>query len=176
MRGETMKTNTTVVPKTGCYLVRTVDPQGIETHLVGKDKHCTCGSHAGRWCPHIRAVAAYLKAGGERAPEADGDDHVRDSKPSEDRDRSMEEILETCPVCGAKIHRSGLRGWRCVDDSSHYYQWRGERHGGAIRKFLTQPHPAKRGPFYRLSREERHAFLIQAAQRMHTGGYTPHST
>jgi hypothetical protein len=170
-----MKTNTNVVPKTGYYLVRTVGPRGIDTHLVGKDKHCTCGGYAGRWCLHIRAVAAYLKAGGERAPEADGDDHVRDNKPSRTCGGSLK-MPETCPICGAEIHCNGSRAWRCVDDSSHYYQWRGDRNGGAIRKFLTRPHPAKRGPFYRLSGEERHAFLIQATRRMHTGGYTPHST
>jgi hypothetical protein len=170
-----MKANTTVTPKIGYYLVRMVGPRGIDTHLVGKDKHCTCGGHAGRWCSHVRAVAAYLKAGGERAPKADGDDHLRDRNSSETRNEGME-IPESCPVCGAKIHRSGLRAWRCVDDSTHYYQWRGERHGGAIRKFFTRPHPAKRGPFYALSGEERHAFLIQAARRMHLGGYTPHSS
>jgi hypothetical protein len=170
-----MEMNTIVIPKTGYYLVRTVGPRGINTHLVGKDKHCTCGGHAGRWCSHIQAVADYLKAGGTRAPEAEGDDHVRDSRSSRNRDDSME-IPEVCPVCGAEVHLCGTGAWRCVDDSTHYYQWRSEQNGGAIRKFLTQPHPAKRGPFYALSGEERHAFLIQAARRMHLGGYTPHSS
>jgi hypothetical protein len=164
-----------VIPKVGYYLVRTVGAQGITTHLVGKDKHCTCGGHAGRHCSHIRAVAEYLKAGGERAPKADNGDRVHDSKPVVRRRKTGVEIPETCPVCGAEVQRLGLRAWRCVDDSVHYYQWRGERNGGAIRKFLTQPHRAKQGAFYEMTEEERDAFLVVVGNRMHTRGYTPHS-
>ena len=35
-------------------------------HHVGKDRHCTCG--LGADCPAVKAVAEYLRAGGERAP------------------------------------------------------------------------------------------------------------
>jgi hypothetical protein len=170
------KTNTvTVTPKVGYYLVRTVGPQGVDTHLVGKDKHCTCGGHARRRCRHIRAVAEYLKAGGERAPKADKGDRVQDSKPATERRKRSPEIPETCPVCGGEIQPIGHRAWRCVDDSAHYYQWRGELNGGAIRKFLTQPHPAKQGAFYEMTEEERDAFLVLVGKRMLTTGYTPHS-
>jgi hypothetical protein len=62
-----------------------------------------------------------------------------------------------------------------VDDPSHYWQWRAERNGAAIRKFLTQPHPAKLGAFYEMSEAEREAFLLQAKRRMHEDGYNPHS-
>ena len=170
-----MKTNTTVTPKVGYYLVRTVDADGIRTHLVGKDKHCTCGGHASRHCSHIRAVAAYLKAGGDRAPEGAGGDSVHDSNPLTESSDKGEQMPEACPICGGDVQPLDGLAWRCVKDSSHYYQWRGERNGGAIRKFLTQPHPAKQGAFYQLSAEEREAFLLQSRQRMHTRGYTPHS-
>jgi hypothetical protein len=176
MRGEAMETNTTVTPKVGYYLVRTVDAGGVRTHLVGKDKHCTCGGRARRWCSHIRAVAAYLKAGGDRAPEGDGSGSVHDSDPLGQRREIGEEVPEACPICGAEVERLAPRGWRCLEDSSHYYRWRGERNGGAIRKFLTQPHPAKHGPFYGLTTEERDTFLTQAAHRLHAGGYTPHNS
>jgi hypothetical protein len=120
-------------------------------------------------------VASYLKAGGERAPKADQGDRVHDNSPVPKRRNGGAEIPETCPVCGAEVQHLGLRAWRCVDDSAHYYQWRGELNGGAIRKFLTQPHPAKQGAFYELSEEERDAFLALVGNRMHAGGYTAHS-
>ena len=164
---------TTVTPEVGCYLVRLVGPEGIRAHLVGKDKHCSCGGNPKRWCSHMRAVVAYLKAGGERAPEAAGDGSLRDSRPAVPQGGGP--IPEDCPICGAGVSALGLDAWRCRDDPAHYYQWRGERNGGAIRKFLTQPHPAKQGAYYAMSAEEREEFLARALRRMHVGGYTPHS-
>jgi hypothetical protein len=156
---------TTVTPKPGYYLVRLIGPQGIRTHLVGKDKHCSCGGNARRQCSHIRAVAEYLQSGGEPAPDGTAE-VVRDSKPATT-------VPEACPICGSGIKRLGPDFWRCADDASHYWRWRSEQNGGAIRKFLTQPHPVKSGPFYAMSEQEREAFLLQAAQRMHRRGYTP---
>ena len=163
---------TEVTAKVGFYLVRTVDPEGVRTHLVGKDKHCTCGGNAKRRCSHIRAVTSYLKSGGDRAPSADSAEFVHDSKPV----KEARGVPEVCPICRKSVKRLGPDFWRCVDDSAHYWQWRGEQNGGAIRKFLTQPHPAKQGAFYRMSDEQRRAFLAKAQRQMHTGGYTPHSS
>jgi hypothetical protein len=156
---------TTVTPNPGYYLVRLVGPEGIRTHLVGKDKHCSCGGNSRRQCSHIRAVAEYLEAGGEPAPPGTAD-FVHDSKPVKTTNTTPDE----CPICGASLinRRNGF--WHCVDDASHYWRWRGEQNDGAIRKFLTQPYPVKRGPFYAMSEQERAAFLFQAAQRMHRDG------
>ena len=162
-----METNTTVTPKVGYYLVRTVDADGIRTHLVGKDKHCTCGGHARRHCSHIRAVASHLKSGGERAPATDSAECVHDSKPP----RAHTGIPDVCPVCGGGVTRLGFDFWRCVSDSAHYWMWRGEK----VRLFLTQSNPAKQGAFYEMNEEEREAFLLRSRRRMHTRGYTPHS-
>ena len=78
---------------------------------------------------------------------------------------------DACPICGSDITRLGFDFWRCTADAAHYWMWRGEK----VRLFLTQPHPAKQGAFYKMSQEEREAFLLQSQQRMHTRGYTPHS-
>lgn len=158
---------TEVTPHSGYYQVSLVGPHGIRTHLVSKDKHCSCGGNARRQCRHIRAVKEYLRLGGERAAEGTVE-MVRDSKPKE-------APPETCPICGASLSHRRNGFWRCSKDSSHYWQWRAEQNGGAIKKFLTEPHPVKRGPFYAMSEQERDAFLLRAAQRMHEGGYTPHN-
>ena len=64
--------------------------------------------------------------------------------------------------------------WRCPRDASHFWQWRGERNGGAVRRFFTEPHLAKQGAFYEQSIEDREAFLHRVAHHTHSGGYTPH--
>ena len=161
---------TEVTPHTGYYLVRLVGPHGIRAHLVGKDKHCSCGGSGRRPCSHIGAVADYLRAGGEPASCPDTDSSVRDSR----RVRTGNTTPDVCPICEASIDGRNNGLWRCSRDNTHYWQWRGEQNGGAIRKFLTQPHPNKRGPFYQMTEAEREAFLLRAAQRMHEGGYTPH--
>jgi hypothetical protein len=140
--------NVNVTPKIGYYQVQAYPGQSVQ---VGRDKQCTCGGTARHPCPHIQAVADYLRQGGYRATPA-----------------------STCPICNAPVERLGPDFWRCSQDSSHYWQWRGERNGGALRKFFTQPHPAKLGAFYEQTIEEREAFLAQAAQRLHAGGYTPY--
>jgi hypothetical protein len=162
---------TEVTAHVGYYVVRLVGPEGIRAHLVGKDKHCSCGGNANRPCKHIRAVAEYLREGGEPAANPDAASTIRDSK----RSGSKDSLPDVCPMCGAafKHQRNGF--WRCSRDSSHYWRWRGEQNGGAIRKFLTRPHPVKRGPFYAMTEQEREAFLLQVARRMHRGGYTPHN-
>jgi hypothetical protein len=167
-----MKANTTVTPKIGCYMVCTAGPWGLRTHHVTKDKRCTCGGTTKRPCSHIRAVANYLRAGGSRAPamaEPRPKFQVREGRD----DNTPPAAPATCPICGVPVEKRGPDLWRCPQDSTHYWQWRGERNGGAIRKFLTGSHPTKQGAFYEQTTEEREAFLIQAARQMHTGGYTP---
>ena len=162
---------TEVTPQVGYYYVQIVNADRIRTHLVGKDKHCSCGGNAKRRCKHIRAVAVYLREGGEPAASPDTESTVRDSKPG----HKKESVSEACPICGADFSHRSNGFWRCSQDSSHYFQWRGEQNGGAIRKFLTRPHPAKTGPFYAMTHQDREAFLLRAARRMHEGGYTPHN-
>jgi hypothetical protein len=143
--------NAHVTPKTGYYLVCTVEEDVTSTHQVSKEKLCTCGGQADEPCPHIQAVSDYLRQGGHRAA-----------------------LSPTCPICSAPVKHLGPDFWRCSQDNTHYWQWRGERNGGAVRKFLTQPHPAKLGAFYEQTIEEREVFLIEAARRMRAGGYTPY--
>ena len=81
-------------------------------HRVGKDRRCTCP--AGADCPAVTAVAEYLKAGGERAP---------DPPPG-----YYPVAPAACPVCQAEtvydLHLSSKRrgaGWRCCHGDSHHY-------------------------------------------------------
>jgi hypothetical protein len=84
------------------------------THLVGKDRRCLC--YQGASCPAVAVVAAYLKAGGARAP--DPPTGYFPVAPA------------ACPVCGAETiydphlsskHRGA--GWRCVNGGSlHYWE------------------------------------------------------
>jgi hypothetical protein len=141
------------------YVVTETGRGGIRLYIVGKDKTCTCGGTAERYCPHIEAVAAYRKAGGKRAPEAT---QKALASPS-----SL--IPSTCPICDSTVQVEDATGayplWRCQADSSHYWQWRGERSG--VREFLTnRSHPSKLGAFYRQTLEERDAFLAIAQQRL----------
>ena len=161
-----MNGSTTVTPRIGCYVVSTAGPWGVRTYYVAKDKRCTCGGTARRPCPHIRAVTDYLREGGSRAPVM-SEPHPRfrghdDSTPP-----------AACPICGAPVEVISPDFWRCPQDATHYWQWRGERNGGAVRKFLTRPHPAKQGAFYEQTAEERESFLAGAARQMHAGGYVP---
>ena len=81
-------------------------------HRVGKDRRCICP--AGSKCPAVVAVAAYLKAGGERAP---------DPPPG-----YYPVAPKTCPICGAQaIYDQNLgskqrgAGWRCNQAGSRHY-------------------------------------------------------
>ena len=62
-------------------------------------------------------------------------------------------VPDQCPICGAEIQRLEGDWWRCPFNSGHYWAWRDEQSGHAIRNFLTQPHPNKLGAFYAVSRE-----------------------
>ncbi len=83
--------------------------------VVTKDRVCSCGKTK---CAHVKAVAAYLKAGGQRAPD----------RPA-----------PTCSICGGKIFvdrtwtdrdTEGRRipGWRCEKGGlSHFLEAKAER-------------------------------------------------
>lgn len=144
-----------VSPGPGVYYVVQLSPGGAHTYIVGKDKTCSCGGSKADPCRHIEAVAAYLKRGGARAPEADTEAGSQTSR--------RPAVVSECPICGADVRRNG-RLWTCTENSNnaHYWQWR----GGKVRDFLTQPRPNKLGPFYEQTPEERRAFLDAAQRRM----------
>ncbi len=86
----------------GYYLVR-LTGENMPRHLVRKDKACVC--ERGPACPAVEVVAAYLKAGGERAADLPAD----------------QLIPSACPVCGGAVKFeprlcSPVRGagWVCV--------------------------------------------------------------
>ncbi len=93
-----------IVTVQGGYRVRL----GEAVHLVNKQRQCSCGR---RNCTAIRAVAAYLRAGGQRAP-----------------DNAAQTLREPgCPICGAPIRGSLDRLWTCTACRSHYHTWRVSR-------------------------------------------------
>ena len=84
------------------------------SHYVGKDKRCTCP--LGADCPAVSAVLAYLRKGGQRAP---------------DPPHGFYPLApERCPVCGAPAYfepklssqRRGA-GWGCSKTGEKHY-WR----------------------------------------------------
>jgi len=121
--------------------------------IVGKDKSCTCGGTAHKQCHHIEAVTKHLRQGGGRAPEKV--EKRNDPTP-------IPSMLKVCPICGAPVEYRGSL-WHCSEDSSHYWQWRGEKSG--IKDFLTKPHPAKQGAYYEQTPEEHITFLASAQNR-----------
>ncbi|MFZ6029753.1 MAG: hypothetical protein ACOYYS_18730 [Chloroflexota bacterium] len=81
-------------------------------HIVGKDRACGCTLGAN--CPAVEAVRAYLREGGERAPNP----------------------MPPCPVCGAATCRDRRwdgrhtqePGWSCTQGGvSHFLQAKAER-------------------------------------------------
>jgi hypothetical protein len=163
-----MNEKITVTPHIGFYEVLTLDQWGVRSHQVGKDKKCTCGGSAKHPCRHIKAVADYLKAGGERAPKKRVNGNGNGSVPT------PAVVPATCPICETPVVPEGRGRWRCPTEPSHYFYWRAELNGGAVRKFLTGLHPNKVGAYHTMSKEERDAFLRQAVHRMRIGGYTPY--
>lgn len=145
----------------GYYLVG-VDGRSVS---VGKDKRCSCGGTAEAPCVHIRAVASYLRRGGQRAPE-------RAQRPPALPKSTSPPVASTCPICAAKVQHDGCRWWRCEADPAHYFQWRGEQ--GGVRAFLTQPQAGKLGAFYELPIDDLDAFRETAARQMFCEGYSPY--
>jgi len=139
----------------GAYVCREMSSRlGLQVYFVDKERRCTCGEAN---CRHVRAVADYLQGGGDRAPAA--------SSAPADTPLPSPTVPATCPICGAVVQFEATSPvWRCVADHAHYWQWRGEQ--GGVAAFLTRPHPAKAGAFYKQSTDEREAFLLQALSRM----------
>ena len=76
-------------------------------HFVDKQRQCSCGCLN---CLAIRAVAAYLKSGGIRAPDA--------------TDMTGSTCFP-CPVCGESAQGSlAAKAWMCRADRAHYWAWR----------------------------------------------------
>ena len=93
-------------------------------HLVSKQRTCSCRRPH---CPAIPAVAAYLQAGGRRAPAA-GD--VTECTPF------------PCPICQAQAHGSlATKDWMCTIDRTHYFEWRVQRIRAARAKALQRASP-----------------------------------
>jgi len=94
------------------YLVKYDNGISNGTHVVRKDRTCNCT--AGAECQAVQEVQAYLRAGGERAPEI---------PPG-----FWPYVPEKCPVCGAACEaaphydrsKSG-KGWRCIAEAGHYF-------------------------------------------------------
>lgn len=85
---------------------------GQRYHNVGKNRQCTC-RHKGN-CQAVKAVARYLLAGGERAPDPPHD--------------VWRKLPSTCPICRSAVTAAphldtpahGL-GWRCQAGVDHYW-------------------------------------------------------
>ena len=83
-------------------------------HHVGKDRRCAC--KLGADCPAVLAVADYLCAGGERAPDVPSGYYPV--------------VPQVCPICGAQTRyvpgltsRRRGAGWACVrGGKAHYWQ------------------------------------------------------
>jgi hypothetical protein len=112
-------------------------------HFVSKQRTCSCRRPQ---CPAIPAVAAYLQAGGRRAPAAGS---VTEGTPF------------TCPICQAQALGSlQLKGWHCTIDHIHYFEWRVQRIRAARAKALQCASPYIREVLTAFaSNEARAAFL-----------------
>ena len=76
-------------------------------HVVDKKRQCSCGRQN---CPAIQVVAAYLHAGGQRAPEAN----------APPQSNSL-----TCPICQSPARGSlDAKNWTCTVDRTHFFVWR----------------------------------------------------
>ena len=96
-------------------------------HLIDKQRCCSCGR---KNCSAIAAVAAYLRAGGQRAPEIN---------------MSLQPTLVCCPICQAPAHGSiAALDWMCTFDRQHYFRWRVERLRKARTHVLQAANPYTR--------------------------------
>jgi hypothetical protein len=115
-----------VVTVVGYFYEVDFGPNHPNVHRVGKNRRCTCP--AGVTCPAVTAVVAYLKSGGERAP---------------DPPLGYYPVAPmTCPICGtdAVYDRSlGSKqrgaGWRCNQAGSRHY-WEDQVH--ALREKMAE--------------------------------------
>jgi hypothetical protein len=104
-----------VVSVSGYFYVADLGPEvHPQYHHVGKDRRCTCG--LGADCPAVKAVADYLRAGNERAPDVPSGYYPV--------------VPQVCPICGSQAYyvpslnskRRGA-GWTCIQGGkAHYWQ------------------------------------------------------
>lgn len=141
------------------YLVRSpiagTRPVKYAKHMVGKDKRChTCHSDD---CPAVTAVALYLKAGGQRAPDPPPSPPAA-VLPRQKNSRGVNKAThrlwpQTCPLCGAPAEREPALnsrrrgpGWVCTAAAEtrylHFFEW---RYGESMRWYLTRNRPDKQG-------------------------------
>ena len=83
-------------------------------HMVNKSKQCHCGGD----CGAVSAVAAYLRAGGHRAP---------DELPLWEKGTQMSRIPDMCPICDEPVISTGHYStpWACENGGyAHYYEHR----------------------------------------------------
>jgi len=118
-------------------------------HYVGKDKRClTCNSGL---CPAIAAVARYLKAGGQRAPDppphpqAAALPAAQDQRQTEEAPHRFWSMPQTCPICGAPTERDRALdsewhgpGWLCT---AHRYLHLYEARYGHLKEWFTRNTP-----------------------------------
>ena len=107
-----------VMTITGGYQVDLGPGRAPRFHLVLKDRSCNCGQ---RNCLGTAAIESYLKAGGRRAPEGQ---LLKDA------------IGPACPICGGPTRTLANR-WECLQDSTHYFQYRVARLRAARERWLA---------------------------------------
>jgi hypothetical protein len=90
-------------------------------HLVLKDRTCNCGAMD---CQGLRAVENYLKAGGLRAPDGS----------------ALKSLTGPCPICHGATRAMDGR-WECLENHTHYFQYRVTRLRAAREKWLMSLTP-----------------------------------
>jgi hypothetical protein len=94
---------------------------GKSVHVVNKQRQCSC---ARKDCPAIHSVAAYLRAGGQRAPDV--------------QISLLREFSTGCPICGEPITGSlEQRRWACTANRDHYHVWWAERLRASQAEYLN---------------------------------------
>jgi hypothetical protein len=94
---------------------------GKSVHVVNKQRQCSC---ARKDCPAIHSVAAYLRAGGQRAPDV--------------QISLLREFSTGCPICGEPITGSlEQRRWACTANRDHYHAWRAARLRASQAEYLN---------------------------------------
>ena len=95
-----------------------------ELHVVNKRRRCSCRRPR---CDAIQAVAAYLKAGGPRAPA------YTTSPPM---------LTVRCPICqAAALGSLESKRWQCTLDHAHFYAWRVQQIRQARERALASAPP-----------------------------------
>ena len=93
-------------------------------HFVNKQRRCSCHN---QHCQAIKAVTDYLRAGGQRAPEA-----TATTPPN----------TFSCPVCSEPARGSlENQDWCCTVDRYHFWVWRVDRLRVARAEALKQASP-----------------------------------